>query len=264
MTAKQHDLYQDDYDEYIENTPLEARFDPQTIQLICVEAIPRHAAYGMMFEEYARQRSRFSDYDSSEKKRLSFYFPTFHGRIAADLAILHDTSQYHFMVLVVELGIISFKFDYHDDYTVIKDCRKSLFKLLTTEYNHALYMQLEQHTIEMCSGMGSRMGKTKHFTPTVPEWLYNAVSDTAVNLNMSTSDFVYLCWCFGISKAIQEDLIPEVVGRDLSAILSRFKMNFESYVFQVQSTMDRMKTSTTTVIPEPTSTTALQHHRQAL
>jgi hypothetical protein len=232
--------YPEEYDEYIENTPLEARFDPMTIQMICVEAIPRHAAYGMMFDEYQKQRSRFSSYDTSEKKRLSFYFPAFHGRIAADLAIMHNTSQYHFMVLIVELGIITLKYDYHDDYSVIQDCRKELFGNLTTDYNQSLYMQLEQHTIEMCSGMGSRMGKSRHFTPTVPDWLYNAVSDTAVNLNMSTSDFVYLCWCIGASTAIQEDRIPGIVGKDFSAILSRFKMNFESYVFQVQNTLSRM------------------------
>jgi hypothetical protein len=244
MTEHTSDFYQEEYDQYMRSTPLEARFDPQTIQMLVVEAIPKHAAYGMMFEDYQKQRSRFSSYDTAETKRVSFYFPAFHGRIAADMAILHDTSQYRFMTLVIELGIITFKYDYHEEYSVIQDCRKSLFKNLTTEYNHALYMQLEQHAIEMCSGMGSRMGKAKHFTPTVPEWLYNTISDTAVNLNMSSSDFIYLCWCIGTSRSITEEMIPEVVGKDLSASLSRFKMNFESYVFQVQSTLERMKSST--------------------
>jgi hypothetical protein len=234
--------------------------------MLVVEAIPKHAAYGMMFDEYLKQRTRFSGNDQSEKKRLSFYFPAFHGRIAADLAIMHETSQYHFMVLVIELGLITLKYDYHDEYSSIQNCRKLLFENLTTDFNQSLYMQLEQHTIEMCSGMGSRSGKSRHFTPTVPEWLYNVVSDTAVNLNMSSSDFVFLCWCIGASVSIEEDRIPEIVGKDLSAILSRFKMNFESYVFQVKSTLDRMNMSasqhrsTTTLYDAETSTTTPQHY----
>ena len=230
----------DSYDAYIENTPLEARFDVNALQILVVEAIQKHQAYGMLFEEYKKQRNRFSGYDDSEKKRLPFRLPAFQRRAAADLAILHDTPFYHFVVLVVELGLITFQYDYHDEYMQIRDGRKQIFSNLKTEDAQSLYMQLEQHTIEMCSGTGSRSGKSALLTPTVPEWLYNAISDISMNMNMSVSDFVYMCWCTGVQNSLEEHMIPEMVGRDISGITSRFKRSLDGYHYQIKSTIDRM------------------------
>jgi hypothetical protein len=230
----------DALDEYYETTPLEARFDISTLQLLVVEAIPKHAAYGMMFEEYQKQRNRFAGFDTSEKKRLPFRLPAFHGRVAADLAILNDTSFYHFLVLIIELGLITFQYDFHNDYVDIRDGRKVIFTRLKDEENLSLYMQLEQHTIEMCSGTGAKAGKSKLFTPTVSEWLYNAISDVSTNMNMSVSDFVYICWCMGIQNALPESMIPSMVGRDVESITHRFGRSLKGFNFQIKSTIERM------------------------
>lgn len=90
----------------------------------------------------------------------------------------------------------------------------------------------------------------------VPDWLYDAVSDVAVNLNMSVSDFVYLCWCIGASTAISENMVPEIVGKDFSAILSRFRMSMEGYTFQIKSTVERMAKSESIINAIPAS----EHH----
>ena len=86
MTGHSPDFYQEQYDEYMRDTPLVARFDPMTIQMLVVDAVPKHAAYEMMFDEYLKQRSRFYEYDESEKKRLSFYLPLFPAMLSADFA----------------------------------------------------------------------------------------------------------------------------------------------------------------------------------
>jgi hypothetical protein len=231
----------DNLDEYYGSTRLEARFDPLTIQLLVVEAIPKHAAYGMMLDEYQKQRSRFSAYDDTEKKRLSFYFPSFYGRIAGDMAIIHDVSQYRFLTLLTEIGLITFQYDYHDDYSEVRGCRKELVSCITSDTNRDLYTQLERHTLDLCSSVGARMGKAKHFVPTVPEWLYNAITDTATNLNMSTSDFIYLCWCIGVVNALPESSIPEFVGKDINDIIKRFGRELKEYSYQVSNTLERMK-----------------------
>ncbi|HUS99453.1 MAG TPA: hypothetical protein VMY59_03945 [Candidatus Thermoplasmatota archaeon] len=234
------DEYLDD-DEYMENTPLEARFDVSTISSLCVEAIPRHAAYGMMLDEYQKQRARFMQSDTSEKKRLSFYLPAFYGRVAVDLSIMSKISHYRFLILLCELGIITFQHDFYDNYHVIRNGRHKICSLLNTESNRSLYMQLDQHVIELDSGRGYRGGKAKHFVPTVPVWLYNAVSETATNLNMGNSDFVFLCLCIGIVNALPEDDIPKLVGEDLNEIIHGFELGLSGYTYQIEDTLKRMK-----------------------
>ena len=241
MTSKfPIDEYIDD-DEYLENTPLEARFDVSTISSLCVEAIPKHAAYGMMLEEYQKKRSRFMQADTSEKKRLSFYLPAFYGRVAVDLSILNKISHYRFLILLCELGIITFQHDFYENYHVIRDGREKICSMLNSETNQSLYMQLDRHVIELDSGRGYRGGKAKHFSPTVPEWLYNALSETATNLNMGNSDFVFLCLCIGITSALPEDAIPEMVGRGMEETIHGFDLELSGYTYQIENTLKRMK-----------------------
>jgi hypothetical protein len=230
-----------DEDEYLENTPLEARFDVSTISSLCVEAIPTHAAYGMMLEEYQKKRARFMQSDTSETKRLSFYLPAFHSRVAIDLSILNKISHYRFLILLCELGIITFQHDFYDNYHIIRDGRKKICSLLNTTSNQSLYMQLDRHVIELDSGRGYRIGKAKHFSPTVPEWLHNALSETAANLNMGNSDFVFLCLCIGIANALPEDNIPKIVGENLSEIIHGFELELAGYTYQIEDTLKRMK-----------------------
>jgi hypothetical protein len=241
MTSKYPTDDYPDEDEYLENTPLEARFDVSTISSLCVEAVPKHAAYGMMLEEYQKQRSRFMQTDTSEKKRLSFYLPAFYGRVAVDLSIMNKLSHYRFLILLCELGIITFQHDFFENYNTVRTGRHKICSLLNNKAACSLYMQLDQHTIELNSGSGYHGGKAKHFTPTVPEWLYNALTETATNLNMGISDFVFLCLCIGIVNALPEDNIPKLVGEEMGEIIHGFELGLSGYTYQIEDTLKRMK-----------------------
>jgi hypothetical protein len=222
MTGKRFD-YQEDYDEYVEETKLEARFDPLTIQMLVVEAIPKHAAYEMMFDEYLKQRSRFYEYDETEKKRLSFYLPLFPAMLSADFATEYQISYHSFLVRLIELGLIHFQYDYHEEYQFIKNSKKNLSKLIKTETKKSYYLQLNKQNISLGSCAGARMSGTKHFTPSVPEWLYNAVSDCSAYINTTTSDFVYLCWCIGLLETIPERISNPVILLESELITRDFR-----------------------------------------
>lgn len=241
MTEHNADFYQEEYEEYMRDTPLVARFDPMTIQLLVTEAVPRHAAYGMMFDEYAKQRSRFTEYDDSEKKRLSFYFQRLPSRVSSDLAFTYKTSHHRFMILIIELGLITFHVDYHDEYNMAKTIRKKVFDGVETETNLKQYMQIEKQTIELGSGAGRMQGSTKHFVPSVPEWLYNAVTDASIYLNMSISDFTYLCWCIGVRNNLPDSVLPKIMGQKFDDTINTFNFELNEYIDSINIHIDKME-----------------------
>jgi hypothetical protein len=246
MTGKYSDIEQwssgpDDLDDYYESTKLEARFDPLTIQLLVVEAIPKHAAYGMLFEDYIKQRKKFMSYDETEKKRLSFYLPLFPAMMSSDYATAFDISYHQFLVFMVELGLITFMYDYHDQYQTVKEGKKTLSKLVTSERNRIYYLQMDKQTICIGSCGGFKNGKTKHFSPTVPEWLYNAITDSATYINMSISDFVYLCWCVGMKSALTNDQANPILDKDNTGILTSFDHEFSIYADRIEHSLIEMK-----------------------
>ena len=245
MTGKQ-DIEQwssdpDDLDEYYDSTKLEARFDPLTIQLLVVEAIPKHAAYGMLFDDYIQQRKRFMSYDETEKKRLSFYLPLFPAMMSADYATEFKISYHQFVVFMVELGLITFLFDYNDQYHIVKDGKKTLSKLVTSERNKIYYLQMDKQTICIGSCGGFKNGKAKHFAPNVPEWLYNAITDSATYINMSISDFIYLSWCVGMRSSLTSDQANPVLDKEISDILTSFDHEFIIYASRIEHTLNDMR-----------------------
>ena len=231
----------DSLDDYYESTKLEARFDPLTIQLLVVEAIPKHAAYGMMFDEYIKQRRQFSQYDSTEKKRLSFYIPLFPAMMSADYATEFKISYHQFIVFMVEIGLITFMYDYHDQYQTVKEGKQTLSKLVTSERNRIYYLQMDKQTICLGSCGSKQATKAKHFTPNVPEWLYNAITDSANYINMSISDFVYLCWCVGMQNSLPNDQANSILDKDNAAILGSFDHELTIYSSRINYTLKEMK-----------------------
>jgi len=249
MTDKHHKIvdYQeydptdlDSLDDYYESTKLEARFDPLTIQLLVVEAFPKHEAYGMTFTDYNRKRSQFVEYDTSERKRLSFYFPKFFARVSSDLAIINKTSHHRFLILIIELGLITFQVDYKSDFEIIKTSRPKILNSLKSDVNRRHYMRLEKQTITLGSATGANTGNAQHFAPSVPKWLHDAAMEAANHLNMKISDFMYLCWCIGITNALEEDMIPEIVGKELSGILIQFEFEIKEYSENIAATLEKM------------------------
>ncbi len=243
MTGKSHtqdypeyDLNNpESYEEYISSTPLEARFDPATIQIMVVEAIQKHAAYEMQFDEYLRQRSRFSEYDESEKKRLSFYLPLFPAMRSQDFAYEYEISLNKFLVNLVELGLITFLYDYHGDCSETKRAKHELSKAITSERTKILYLQVDKQKINLGSTVGSRDGISKHFSPGVQEWFYNAINDAAAYLNMTTSDLAYLCWCIGVQKTLKQDIIDKMLDKDIDNVMQLFRYELEIYLNRINS-----------------------------
>lgn len=228
MTAHHtQDFYQEDYDEYIEETKLEARFDPLTIQSLVVEAIPKHAAYELMFDDYLKQRSRFYEYDQSEKKRLSFYLPLFPAMLSADFATEYQISYHAFLIRLIELGLIHFQYDYHDEYQFIKTAKKNLSKLIVSDSKKRHYLQLNKQNIGLGSCAGKSTSVTKHFTPNVQDWLYNAVSDCSSYINMTISDFSYLCWCIGLIETVPETVTNPIIVKESADVLNNFDGEFK-------------------------------------
>ena len=220
--------FQEDYDDYIENTPLEARFDYLTIQTIVTEGFEKHQAYGMSFEEYRIQRARMMDYDETEKKRLTYYLPKYNARVASDLAFRNKASYHKFTILMIELGLIHFQVDYHDEYESVRCGRDKLFSGIDDIGGEHRYMQLEKQTIDLGTCNNARSGK-KHFSPNVPEWLYNATFEISNYLNMSSSDLVFLSLCIGITNCLTETSIPKKVIENAEDVVSSFDTEIRAY-----------------------------------
>lgn len=230
MTGK-HFEYQEDYDEYIENTPVEARFDYLTIQMAVTEAFPKHEAYGMMFADYHRKRSSMQGYDDTDKKRLSFRMPSYFAHIATDIALTQKVSTHRVIILLIELGLIHFQIDYKDEYNDIRTWRMNSYKNINDDESLRKYKRIERHNIVLNSGGRS----CPHFAPSVPEWLYNAVMDTKAYLNMSYSDLVFFCWCYGCVNCFEENEIPNIIINDISKVCSDFRYEVLEYQKQIQN-----------------------------
>lgn len=247
MTTKHHELYLEDYDDYIAATPLEARFDPATIQIAVTEAFPKHEAYGMMFADYHRKRSSLQGYDDSEKKRLSFRFPSYFAHVATDIALLQKVSFHRAVILLVELGLIHFQVDYREEYHDIQDWRLNSFKKLATEESLRNYKKIERYSIVLESSSRSN----PQFTPSVPDWLYNAIMEIKAYLNMSATDLIFFCWCYGCVNCFEDGIIPNIVREDMQKTCSEFHYEIQEYQHQINA----VGTNTTT--PQQQSTTTL-------
>lgn len=243
MPEHSHDFYQEEYDEYMKATPLEARFDPTTIQMLVVEAIPKHAAYEMMFDEYLKQRSRFSEYDDSAKKRLSIYLPLFPAMRSQDFAYECKVSLHKFLVTILELGLITVLYDFHEDCSEAKMSKDLLSKSIRDSRSKLRYLQIDKQKVGLSSGAGMRVGGSRHFTPHVQEWMYNAVNDTAAYLNMTASDLAYLCWCVGVQKTLPLGMVDVMLDKDIDIIVDTFRYELLMYVKRINGLVSEIHVS---------------------
>lgn len=221
-----------EYNDYVESTPLEARFDPLTIEMAVTEAFPKHEAYGMLFKDYHVHRVKLSGYDESEKKRLSFRFSGHFAHVATDIALSQNVSLHRALVLLIELGLIHFQVDYHDDYQSIRDWRLNSYKGIVDLDSERKYKRIVRHEIKLDPTITG--GATAHFVPSVPEWLYNAVMDTKSYLNMSASDFIFFCWCYGCVNCFEDTDIPDLIMDGIKSVCSNFEYEVEEYQNQIK------------------------------
>ena len=241
MTVHSPDFYQKEYDVYIEETPLEARFDPLTIQCLVLEAVERHEAYGLFFDDYLKKRMQFIGYDESEKKRLSFYLPVFPALRTVDFAVHYRLSITRFMVLLIEIGFINFNYDYNEEMQKLKFVKKQMSSYLSNAAARVRYLQLDNRKITLCHGSPSSGNGSKHFTPHVQEWLYNAINDASSHLNMTISDMVYLSWCIGAQKTLPNEVLDPMLGSDISEIIDIFNISQNIHLQNIEHLLSQIK-----------------------
>jgi len=240
LPTRRREQIEDELEEYEENNPLEARFDPRTIELLVTEGIGKHKAYSMNFDEYVENRSSVLNYDLTEKKRLCFFLPQFQSSAAVDLATAYGLGVYQFVTFMAELGLITFQFDYNDEFELVKQSRSGLLKMVTSASNKMHYMTACGLKIATGSCTNSRDGTCKKFTPAVPDWFYNAITDKAIHLGMSTTDFVYLCWCIGISKKLPVLHQNPVLFKESEIIIDDFNEKLLNYTKLIRYTQSQM------------------------
>ncbi len=216
-------------DDELEDIPEEERFDWKTTRSICIEGNHKHRAYGMPFEEYVKNRSKYIDADETERSRLSYYLPSFPSALSADCASLMHISANRFLNLMIEMGLITFQVDYHEPYNIIKRGRSDLLSSVKDDDSRHRYMRIAEYDIKLGSATGARCGSTKHHSPSVPVWLHDAIAEASTYLNMSTSDMVYLCWCFGAKKSLEQKYRNVVLDKEIEEILSNFDREINLY-----------------------------------
>lgn len=229
MTKKDFFESETDYDTYVEHTPLEARFDPLTIELLVTEAFPKHEAYGMQFADYYRERKRMSGYGDAETSRITFYFPKYISNVAIDLSSINKIAAHPFIVAMCELGLIHAQVDYADDFAIVKDARIKIFNAINSDESQNRYMQLEKQTIDLGSATGHRAGRAKMFSPAVPNWFHNAAIEISGRLNMSVTDLMYFSWCYAATRCIPDGSMPMYVRNDIEKVTKAFDYEIRQY-----------------------------------
>ena len=246
-------------DQYLENSPeyrtlhpedfpdetsIENKFDWQAIRMLCIEAVPKHRAYGMLFPEYKKNRERLLDEDTTEKRRLSFYFPKIDAAVGKTYAAEFGCSYHRFMLLIIELGIIKFQHDYQDNYSTMKRIHKNARQMIDSNGDLGLckFEQFAQQGIYLGTASGPKDNR-KHFAPNVPEWLYNAISEISEYMGVCMSDMIYLCYCIGMTSAIPFELKSCVIEKRSKEVIASFEMQFRSLV-QVVKIIETMEVET--------------------
>jgi hypothetical protein len=237
----QNNLTDEEYDEFLLSTPLEDRFDLGTLEILVGEGIPKHAAHDMMLEEYIKSRTKFVRYDDSEKKRLSFYLPLFPAMRSADFSSHFNISLNKFLIAAIELGLIRFMYEYHDQYDGAMAIQKAMGKLINTQKGKILYMQISKQKITLESATAVKMGGAKHFVPNVYEWFYDALATTASSLNMSISDLCYLCWCISVQRTLPNDLVDRMLSQDISDLMTYFSVEIDIYYKRIDGLLCDIK-----------------------
>jgi hypothetical protein len=234
-------LSDDEYDEFLLSTPLEERFDLGTLELLIVEGVPKHEAHDMMLEEYISSRTKFIRYDDAEKKRLSFYLPLFPAMRSSDFAHSFNISLTKFLVAAIELGLIRFMYEYHDQYDSAIAIKQDMGNRISDKQGKILYTQINKQKITLGSAVGVKGGACTHFTPNVYDWFYDALASTSLALNMTMSDLCYCCWCISMQNCMPNGSIDNMIAQDVSDILEHFNIEIDIYGKRIEQLLSHIK-----------------------
>ena len=239
--VSQNALTDEEYDEWLMSTPLEARFDIATLELLIGEGIKKHEAHDMMLSEYITTRPKFARWDDTEKKRLSFYLPLFPAMRSSDFAYQLKLSLTKFLVASIELGLIRFMYEYHDQYDGAVSIKQAIGKRVSDKQGKILYMQIHKQKITLGSASGVKAQGCTHFTPNVYEWVYDALGATATALNMSMSDLCYCCWCISMQNTMPTDMIDKMLAQDIGDVLDYFNVEIDIYGRRIDQLLSHIK-----------------------
>ena len=204
------------------------------IKLVCTGDVPNHEAYGMSFGDYKNRRNSIHTSEDDESIRICFRMTRFLTSISVDLSTLNSMSHYRFIILALELGLIHFQHRYHEDFGILKGIKASNIYGITDSTTEAKYSTLNNYTISTNSERSARS-----LTPTVPQWLGNAIKDNATNLNMSTSEFAFLCWCIGVSSTVTN--LQPYIKTKIETYINKFDIDFNTYMSVVKSVSKDIK-----------------------
>jgi hypothetical protein len=212
----------------------EYEWKDDVIKLVCTSDIPEHEAYGLNFLQYNKRRSFLHTKEDDESVRVGFRMTDLYATMTLDLATQQNLPPYRFIILILELGLIHFQHNYHDKVETVRALRDASSKMVSNPETERLYMTSKKITVSMGSIKTSKL-----FTPTLPKWLGNAIKNSAMYVNMSTSEFAFLCWCIGVSNTIPG--LQTYIENKLYNDINNFEYEFNNYIESVESTHNKMK-----------------------
>ena len=213
------------------------QYDWKTVQALCINTVKDHPAYQLSFSEYQERRREFIHGDADVKVHLSYYLPKFIGSVCRILARNHKLSLSHFCTLLIEMGLITFQQDYHDTVSAIAVQNANMYNALEDPKNIRTFKAWDKMTISLNSINGYRDGNSIHQSPMIGEWLAGAIVDTAMNLNMTQSDFAFLCVCKGLIKLNESERLVYSLKIELDEMIAHF-----------ESELNRLEEYTTTLL----------------
>lgn len=198
-------------------------FDWKEIRALCLAPEPKHPAYGMQISEYRKRRRDVIDDENNQKSKLGIRVPNTIADILHRIARNYHISVYRYLVLSLELGLITFQKDYHDRCSAINAIGDQLYHRVSSNADMKTFSQLNKQIISLnLSRQDSRL-----FIPTVPEWVAMAVKSTALELNCTGMNLAYLCLCISIRKSAEEYKIPQPYLDDIDATIKSFDFEIE-------------------------------------
>ena len=217
-----------------ENYSDDQLFNWQEISARCISPTPNHPAYGMSVSEYIKKRSQFENPDD---KKVQLHFRLF-PEIVLGIPILsrvHHVSPTKYVSYLLELGLITFQHDYHEKYSLINYEQDRMFNGITSEEMFQIMMWSQKYTITLKSASRDN----KMFSPSVPDWMYDAIRSTSMALNAPQSDICCMCICIGIGIDAEEFHMPDAYLEKTNSIIGKFEFCLNMMYNQIEKLMKK-------------------------
>jgi hypothetical protein len=188
-----------------------------------IESVPQSDVYDKTFTEFIKYRSLGWNYNDEETSRVGFRIPPEIADWFPQVAYRHNMHATRYAGVVLELGMILLKRDYHDKYSVLNHKIYSLFSDVGSDVNKLnTYAQLRKQTIQLNSA--ARTNKSYYLT--VQKDVADTIASTADILHCTKSDLSFVCVCIGIMRDNDETPLP-------TAYVDLIRKNIEKFEFEL-------------------------------